>query len=557
MKILQKQRHQFIFFLLLFFVINFLQIIFSEVIEDEAYYWVWSQNMAFGYFDHPPLVALWIKISSLFFDGEMGVRFFSTLSFTLMLIVIWKLIDLKNKNNYIWLFFVLIVSTAMLNIYGFITTPDTPLLLFTAIFLYFYQRFLKEENWWYTFGLGFAMVGMLYSKYHGILVIFFTVLSNLKLLKNKRFWVASGFGLLLFLPHLYWQYINDYPSFRYHLIERGAKKYKLEYTLMHFVNQIAIVGITFPLIYYAFFKEKAKDYFEKALKYIVYGFFIVFFFSSFKSNPQAQWTVVILIPLILFSFRFFVNHPKLRKKLLYIAMIQLAILLLARVFFASEKLSPVVLEPHLAKTWVYKLEKKTQRKPLVFLNYAYGSASIYYFYTGIKTHVYSILRGRKSQYDIDNSEAYMQHKDIYAVSDVVKGPLLVMKGDKKLKGIAINNFTTFQKVKCTLPGNEMILTPGKEVKLSFEIFNSYQKDITFENVEILGVFQKKKKVLKEIALEFEDLELMKAKEKRTLKTSFTAPDIEYDKETTFRISLRFYNLGDGFQGNKIKVKVVN
>ena len=300
MKILQKPRHQFIFFLLLFFIINFLQIIFSEIIEDEAYYWVWSQNLAFGYFDHPPLVALWIRISNLFFNGEMGVRFFSTLSFTLMLIVIWKMIDLKNKNNYIWLFFVLIISMAMLNIYGFITTPDTPLLLFTAIFLYFYQRFLKEENWLYTFGLGFAMAGMLYSKYHGILVIFFTVLSNFKLLKNKRFWIASGFGFLLFFPHLYWQYINDYPSFRYHLIERGAKKYKFEYTLMHFVNQIAIVGITFPLIYYAFFKEQAKNNFEKALKYIVYGFFIIFFFSSFKSNPQAQWTVVILIPLSCF-----------------------------------------------------------------------------------------------------------------------------------------------------------------------------------------------------------------------------------------------------------------
>lgn len=557
MKILQKPGHQFIFFLLLFFIINFLQILFSEVLEDEAYYWVWSQEMAFGYFDHPPLVALWIKISSFFFDGEMGVRFFSTLSFTLMLVMIWKLIDLKNKNDYIWLYFLLIISMAMLNIYGFITTPDTPLLLFTAVFLYFYQRFLKEEKWIYTFGLGFAMAGMLYSKYHGILVILFTVLSNLKLLKNKRFWIAGSFGFLLFLPHLYWQYLNYYPSFRYHLIERGAKKYKVEYTLLHFVNQIAIVGITFPLIYYAFFKERPKDTFEKALKYIVYGFFIIFFFSTFKSQPQAQWTIIILIPLIIFSFRYFVQHPELRKKLVYVAMVQLAILLLARIFFASEKLSPIMLEPHLAKTWVYKLEEKTDHKPLVFLNYAYRSASVYYFYTGIKTHVYSILQGRKSQYDIDNSEAYMQHKDVYAVSNIVKGPLLVMKGDKKLFGISINDFQTFQKVKCTLPDKDLIVTPGKVVKIYFEIFNTYQKDITFENVEILGVFQKKKKVLKEVSLKFDNLKSMGAEEKRILSTSFNAPDIKYDDETTFRISLRFYKLGDGFQGNKIKVKTVN
>jgi hypothetical protein len=557
MNILQKPKHQFIFFLLLFFIINFIQILFSEVLEDEAYYWMWSQQMAFGYFDHPPLVAVWIKISSIFFDGEMGVRFFSTLSFTLMLVIIWKMIDLKNKNDYVWLYFILIISMAMLNIYGFITTPDTPLLLFTAVFLYFYQRFLKEESWLYTFGLGFAMAGMLYAKYHGSLVILFTVLSNLKLLKNKRFWIAGGFGFLLFFPHLYWQYLNDFPSFRYHLIERGAKKYKFEYTLLHFVNQIAIVGITFPLIYYAFFKEKAKNVFEKALKYIVYGFFTVFFFSTFKSQPQAQWTIIILIPLIIFSFRFFVSHPALRKKLVYVALIQFAILLTARVFFASEKLSPVKLEPHLAKTWVYTLEEKTDQKPLVFLNYAYRSASVYYFYTGIKTHVYSILQGRKSQYDIDDSEAYMQHKDVYAVSDVVNGPFLVMKGDKKLNGKAIANFQTFQKIRCTLPDKELAITPGKEVKISFEMFNTYKKGITFENVEILGVFQKKKKVLKEIPLRFNDLRSMDAGEKRILNTSFTAPEIDYDKETTFRISLRFYDLGDGFQGNKVKVKIID
>jgi hypothetical protein len=75
MNILQKPKHQFIFFLLLFFIINFIQILFSEVLEDEAYYWMWSQQMAFGYFDHPPLVAVWIKISSLFLMAKWGYGF--------------------------------------------------------------------------------------------------------------------------------------------------------------------------------------------------------------------------------------------------------------------------------------------------------------------------------------------------------------------------------------------------------------------------------------------------------------------------------------------------
>ena len=272
MKIFTNSRYQFVFFLLLFFVINILQGAFTGLLEDEAYYWVWSLDLAFGYFDHPPLVALWIKISDLFFDGEFGLRFMSTISFSLMLWVIWITIDVKDKWQHVALFFLLIVSAAMLQIFGFIITPDTPLLLFTALFILAYKRFLSSENFLNVPFLGFSMAGMIYSKYHGILVIGFVVISHWKLLKNYRFWLAGLFGLLLFIPHLVWQYENDFPSFLYHLKERGRDPYTVMNSLLHIVNMLAVVGITFPVIYYAFFKQKAKNQFELSLKYIVYGF---------------------------------------------------------------------------------------------------------------------------------------------------------------------------------------------------------------------------------------------------------------------------------------------
>ena len=33
-----------------------------ELTNDEAYYWLYSQQLQWNYFDHPPLVALWIRI---------------------------------------------------------------------------------------------------------------------------------------------------------------------------------------------------------------------------------------------------------------------------------------------------------------------------------------------------------------------------------------------------------------------------------------------------------------------------------------------------------------
>src|ERR1700686_2498152 len=46
-----------------------------ELTFDEAYYTLWSRSLAFGYLDHPPMVALFIRASTGLFGGsELGVR---------------------------------------------------------------------------------------------------------------------------------------------------------------------------------------------------------------------------------------------------------------------------------------------------------------------------------------------------------------------------------------------------------------------------------------------------------------------------------------------------
>jgi 4-amino-4-deoxy-L-arabinose transferase-like glycosyltransferase len=45
------------------------------LVEDEAYYWLWSRNLAWGYFDHPPAIAGLIAAGcALFGKTELGVR---------------------------------------------------------------------------------------------------------------------------------------------------------------------------------------------------------------------------------------------------------------------------------------------------------------------------------------------------------------------------------------------------------------------------------------------------------------------------------------------------
>ncbi len=62
------------------FLLNGIQAYFTNLTNDEAYYWVYSLRLDWGYFDHPPVVALFVRLGYLFFNNEFGVRFVTILS---------------------------------------------------------------------------------------------------------------------------------------------------------------------------------------------------------------------------------------------------------------------------------------------------------------------------------------------------------------------------------------------------------------------------------------------------------------------------------------------
>ena len=212
----------FTLFLVLWGILNLTQARLTPLNNDEAYYWMYSKYLAWGFFDHPPMIALMIKIGYLLFKNELGVRLIIVLSQLAALSVIWGTVEKEQKQNKqnILLFFMLAAILPVLNIYGFFATPDAPLILFTAVFLFAYKKFLEDKSWQNTLFLGFSMAAVIYSKYHGGLLIIIVILSNLKLLRNGRFYVAAILALLLFVPHLYWQYSNGFPSLKYHLVDR-------------------------------------------------------------------------------------------------------------------------------------------------------------------------------------------------------------------------------------------------------------------------------------------------------------------------------------------------
>ena len=45
------------------------------LVPDESYYFLWAQHLQAGYFDHPPMVALWIKAGTMLCGNTpLGIR---------------------------------------------------------------------------------------------------------------------------------------------------------------------------------------------------------------------------------------------------------------------------------------------------------------------------------------------------------------------------------------------------------------------------------------------------------------------------------------------------
>ena len=154
-------------FLSAWFIVNLIQAACTEVIGDEAYYWLYSKYPAWGYFDHPPMVAFLVKISSFFFRGNLGIRFMTVLLQSFTILLTWKIIDENTPDlNKVYSFIIIICSLCVFSLYGFITTPDAPLLFFTAFFLLYYRKFLYDQSWNNTLMLSVGIAGLLYSKYH-------------------------------------------------------------------------------------------------------------------------------------------------------------------------------------------------------------------------------------------------------------------------------------------------------------------------------------------------------------------------------------------------------
>ena len=478
--------------LFLWFVINLLQGIFTEIQEDEAYYALYGEHLAWGYFDHPPMVGLMTFLSSILFSGTLGVRFFTIIASCLSLFVMWKLstynsqlpTDSKLSTLNSKLFLIIAFSVVMFNIYGFVTTPDASLILFSALFLLVYQHYLENKSWKNALLMGLFMALMIYSKYHAFLLLGLIVLSNLKLLKDGKFYVACLVALALLTPHILWQVNADFPSFRYHLSGRN-EPFRWSYFLEYLPNQLLIFNpLTFGAVVYVLFKHKATNTFERGLKFILVGFFVFFWLMAFRGHVEPHWTIVCVIPMVVLIYRKALIDEKLMKYTKFFILPSLLLVLAFRVLLMTSLADRY---GYHGKEKQYKaIEQVAGDRPVVFRG-SFQQPALYHYFTGKESSTLQSYYDRMTQYDLWQFDKAWIGKPVFICGHVNDRSETYQVGDVEVEGFLSDDFSSANRLVTKFditnaPGEKTpVFHHGDTICIDFSIYNPCDAAIVFQH----------------------------------------------------------------------------
>ena len=193
----------------------------TDLFFDEAQYWSWSVNPAFGYYSKPPMIAWLIGVAT----GSCGVSEFcvrlpSPLIHAATAFVVFGIgLRLYDARIGFWSGVVFATLPGVSLSAGIIST-DVPLLFFWAAALLAFIYLVEQRGaWWPALALGLALGLGLNAKYAMAYFVLCTLIylasvpARRDVLFDLRLWLALVIGFALITPNLMWNYENSFATF--------------------------------------------------------------------------------------------------------------------------------------------------------------------------------------------------------------------------------------------------------------------------------------------------------------------------------------------------------
>jgi len=224
---IEKKSRRTIWLVLILFLaslMRFTWIGIPNLFYDESYYWEWSRRLDFGFYDHPPMVAYMIFLTtSLGGYNEFFVRLGSAILGLGTVFLAYQ----TGRRMFGWLAgalaALLICLVRPFIMISCMATPDSLHAFFWSLTLYFVFQAAStgKSRYWYMTGIAVGL-GLL-SKYACMLAIpsifLFLLLSgnHRKWIFRKEFYIIIFVALIVFIPNLLWNATHGWVSLRYQL----------------------------------------------------------------------------------------------------------------------------------------------------------------------------------------------------------------------------------------------------------------------------------------------------------------------------------------------------
>jgi 4-amino-4-deoxy-L-arabinose transferase-like glycosyltransferase len=269
---------------------------------DEAYYWMWSKHLAFGYYDHPPGVALVIRLGTMIAgDSEFGVRLVSILLALPMSFAVYRTAAILFGGKRVAATATILLNVTLMAAVGtMIVTPDAPLLVASSFVLFYLAKVLETGRgaWWLA--VGAAVGAALLSKYTALLfgpAILIWLVSVPKL----RRWLISPWpylgglvALAIFAPVILWNADHHWVSFIKQFGRARVEDFKPSFIAELIPTQIAFAT---PLIWmlgamglYALLARKAGALAARMLINTTFWTIALYFtWHSLHARVEANW----------------------------------------------------------------------------------------------------------------------------------------------------------------------------------------------------------------------------------------------------------------------------
>jgi 4-amino-4-deoxy-L-arabinose transferase-like glycosyltransferase len=217
--------------LLLIGIATLIRLFLSGIVElnnDEVYYYTYAQHLQWNYFDHPPMVGLFIRFftAGCNLNHEFFIRLPAVLAAAVCTWIIFNIGKLLQDAYTGWLAACLFTASFYASVItGLLILPDSAQLIFWLLSVYFILKIVKGNtnkralNIW-LLATGFFIGLCVLSKVHGVFLWIgfgaYILFKRRDLLKNLFLYISFLITAAMLTPSYLWTIHNQFSTYNYH-----------------------------------------------------------------------------------------------------------------------------------------------------------------------------------------------------------------------------------------------------------------------------------------------------------------------------------------------------